>query len=338
MTRSRKWLLTAGAGAGVAASIGILRYPGSAAQFTYKLGNDQPAAHPMTAESIKAAARVREATGGQLDIRVFPNSALGTDNDMLSEARAGALEFLQIGNNILASAIPSAALEGIPFAFSSYKEMLSAANGELGSYIAAQAQKIGLRKFDGSWYGGTFQTETRDHPVEAPADFKGLKIRVPPGPLDVGIFKAFGASPTVIPITEVYVSLQTHLVDAIEVPLATVENFKYYEQTKYVSMTNHNYINYLMVANTAAWQRLPKKLQDIVDAEFNRAAVAATNAMVGVESSVGGKLRAQGMVFNSPSLEPFRAVIRDSGLYAQWRTRFDPVGWKMLEKTTGKLA
>jgi TRAP-type transport system periplasmic protein len=325
------------AGAAGFASIGTLRFPAGAAEFSYKLGNDQPAAHPLTSFAEKAAKAVLDASGGRLEIRVFSNSALGNDTQMVAQARSGALELLQIGSNILANVIPAAALEGIPFAFTSSAQMLAAANGALGAYIGAQADKIGLRKFDGSWYGGTFQTENRVRPIVVPGDFKGLKIRVPAGPLDVSLFKAFDAAPTVVPLAEVYTSLQTHLVDGIEVPLPTLDNFRFFEQVKYVSMTGHSFLNYVMLANADAWRRLPKNLQDLVDREFGAAAGQASAAMASDEDGIEAKLRSQGLVFNRPVLEPFRQVLRSAGLYAQWRDQYGSEAWKTLTKTTGEL-
>jgi len=333
----RRRALALGAGAGAYASIGLLRYPGSAAQFSYKLANDQMPAHPMNVHTAEAVKRILDASGGQIEIRVFPNSTLGSDPQMLAQVRSGALELLQIGNNILGSVIPAAAYESLPFAFASYKQLMSAADGPLGAYVGAQAEKVGLRRFARSFYGGTFHIENKVRPINVPGDLKGLKIRVPPGPIDVGTFKAFEASPAVISLAEVYTSLQTNLVDGIEVPLPTLQFFKFYEQVKYCSLTSHSAITYQTIANADAWQRLPSNLQTIVSRELENAAVAATGAMAEQEGSIQSTLRSEGMVINRPNIEPFRRVIRDSGLYAQLRDQFDPAGWSALEKTTGKL-
>src|ERR1700693_473719 len=145
MRLSRKQLLAGGAAAGAYASIGFLRWPGEAAQFSYKLANDQTITHPMNVYTAEAVKRIQDATNGQVEIRVFANSALGSDPQMISQARSGALEFLQVGNNILGSVIPSASLLGVPFAFSGYKQMVASANGPLGAYIAGAADKVGLR-------------------------------------------------------------------------------------------------------------------------------------------------------------------------------------------------
>jgi tripartite ATP-independent transporter DctP family solute receptor len=337
MTLSRKRLLEIGAGAGAFGSIAILRRPADAAQFSLKLANDQTPTHPMNVATAEAIKRIGDATGGQLEIKLFPSSLLGGDTQMIAQVRSGAIDLVQMGNNILGSVIPSAALLSMPFAFTNPQQYQAAANGPLGAYIGGAAAKIGLRKFETSFYGGFFEVQNRVRPITAPADLRGLKIRVPPGPIDVGTFKAFDAAPTVITLSEVYTSLQTHLIDGIEVPLPTVRNFKFYEQLKYCSLTHHSGLSYLLFANADAWQRLPKSMQDVVDREFNAAAATATKSMAGQEVSVEAELTGDGMVFNRPALEPFSQVIRASGLYRQWREQYDAKGWEMLERTTGKL-
>jgi len=337
MKLSRKQLLAGGAAAGAYASIGFLRWPGEAAQFSYKLANDQTVTHPMNVFTADAVKRIQAATNGRVEIRLFPNSQLGSDPQMIAQTRSGAIEFLQIGNNILGTVIPASALLGVPFAFNNYKQMIVSANGPIGAYIASAADKVGLRKFDGTFYGGTFQTQNRVRPINEPADLKGLKIRVPPGPLDVATFKAFEAAPTVISIAEVYTSLQTHLVDGIEVPLPTVQNFKFYEQVTYCSMTNHSYITYFTFANAEMWQQVPKDVRDVIDRELSVAGSGSTASMGEQEVTIEATLHNEGMTFNRPSVEPFRRIIRGSGLYAEWKEHYDPKGWDALEKTTGKL-
>ncbi len=116
-----------------------------------------------------------------------------------------------------------------------------------------------------------------------------------------------------------------------------MRNFKFYEQVKYCSLTHHSGLAYLLFANGNAWQRLPRNLQEIADREFNAAAAAGSKGMAGQEASIETELRSDGMIFNRPALEPFGEVIRASGLYKQLREQYDPKGWDMLEKTTGKL-
>jgi tripartite ATP-independent transporter DctP family solute receptor len=330
-------LLGAGAAAGAFASIGMLRWPGDAAQFTFKLANDQPQSHPMTSESIAAAKRVLDATNGLLEIQVFPNSALGGDPQMLAQVRSGAIELMEVGSNVLGSVVPASALVNVPFAFRSPAEFQAASNGPLGAYVGTQTDKVGLHKLPQAFYGGTFQVQNSLRPVNVPGDLKGMKIRVPPGPLDVATFNAFGAAATVVSLAEVYTSLMTHLVDGLEVPLPTIQNFKFYEQVKYCAITNHSGLAYFLVANADAWQKLPPKAQQAVEREFGAAAISASKAFAAQETTIEASLRDEGMSFTRPPTDPFRGVVRDAGLYAKWKTQFDPAGWEALERTTGPL-
>jgi tripartite ATP-independent transporter DctP family solute receptor len=335
LTRAR--VLAAGAAAGTFASIGILRWPGQAAQFTLKLGNDQLPTHPMSMATADAIKRITDASNGQLAINLFGNSALGGDTEMLSQLRSGALELMQVGNNILGAVIPAASLLSIPFAFRSAAQFEAASEGPLGAYIGAAGEKLGLRKFPSAFYGGFFHVHNRIRPIEKPSDLAGLKIRVPAGPIDVGTFKALGAAPTVVNLSEVYTALQAHLVDGIDVPLPTLIFFTFYEQVKFSSLTSHIGLSYFLFANGDAWNKLPKKLQDLVEHEMSAAAVTASKGMAAQEVSIVDRLSGLGVSVNRPAPEPFAQTIRASGMYKTWRDQFDPKGWDELEKTTGKL-
>lgn len=337
MALSRKRALAGGAAAGAFASIAVLRWPAGAAQFTLKLANDQVATHPMNVSNERAAKRIRDASNGQLEIGLFPNSLLGGDTQMLAQLRSGAIDLMQSGNNVLGNVIPAAALLSIPFAFTSQQHYQAAADGPLGAYIGGRAARIGLRAFPTTFYGGFFDIQNRLRPIDAPGDLRGLKLRVPPGPIDVGTFKAFDASPTVITLGEVYTSLQAHLIDGIEVPLPTLQNFKFYEQVKFCSLTQHSALAYLVLANADTWRRLPKNLRDLLDREFDDAAKDAAKLLAAQEATIQSTLTGEGMVFNRPALEPFGRVLRNAGFYRQLRDQSDPQGWDALEKATGKL-
>ena len=337
MRPSRGRFLTAGAAAGAFASIGILRWPGEAAEFSFKLANDQTPTHPMNVANIDALKRIQDATSGRVEIKLFHSSVLGGDPQMLQQLRSGALEFMQVGNNVLTAIIPAAGQLSMPFAFRTPAQYQAASNGPLGAYIGSLGTALGLRKFDTAFYGGFFEIQNHVRPINVPGDLKGLKIRVPPGPIDVGTFKAFDAAPTVITLGEVYTSLQTHVIDGIEVPLPTVRNFKFYEQVKYCSLTHHSGLAYLLFSNSDTWKKLPKNLQDIVDREFNAAATSGSKSMASQEATIEEELTKDGMTFNRPNLEPFSQVIRASGLYKQLRDQYDPKGFELLEKSAGKL-
>src|SRR5580698_9895815 len=108
------------AAAGALVSPMILQWPANAAEFTYKYGTALPDGHPMVIRSKEAAAKIKEESGGKLDISLYPSSVLGQDTAMMSQALAGALEIYGMSLDILAQKNPSAAIFGVGFAFPNF--------------------------------------------------------------------------------------------------------------------------------------------------------------------------------------------------------------------------
>ena len=219
----RRRLLAASA---ALAAPGLLTRPAHAAEFTYKYANNLPDTHPMNVRAKEAAARIREETGGKVEIQIFPNNQLGSDTDMLSQVRSGAIEFFTLSGLILSTLVPAASINGVGFSFPDYDAVWRAMDGPLGGFIRAQIGKSGLVVMDKIWDNGFRQITTSTKPIASPEDLRGFKIRVPVSPLWTSLFQAFGAAPTSINISEVYSSLQTKIVDGQENPLAVISTVK----------------------------------------------------------------------------------------------------------------
>lgn len=336
MSTSRRKVL---AGAAGIATVGLLHWrPASAAEFTYKLGHDEPVSHPQHVRAVAAAKKVREDSGGRLVVEVYPANQLGGDTQMLAQLRSGALELMQIGDPILANVVPAANVAAIPFSFSSSKELWAALDGKLGSYIHAQIEKIGLYAFAKGWDAGFRHVFTNSRVVKNAGDMKGLKLRVPQAPVQLAFFKALGSSPTPINNNELYSALQTHLVDGAEQPLFSIESAKYYEVAKNVALTKHQPTSFEMLANAIAWQKLPKDLQEILERNFNEAALLERADIDAGEETLRAELEKQGMTFTVPDRESFRAVIKRDGLYAKWRDSYGKEPFALLEEVVGGLA
>ncbi|MFL5333147.1 MAG: TRAP transporter substrate-binding protein, partial [Geminicoccaceae bacterium] len=95
---TRRGLLAAGAAVPLC---GILTRPASAAEFNYKLATGQDPTHPVNTRAQEAIDRIREATGGRLDIKLFPANQLGSDTDLLTQVRNGSVEFFNLSGSIL---------------------------------------------------------------------------------------------------------------------------------------------------------------------------------------------------------------------------------------------
>ena len=326
---------------GAATTVGLpafLRRPAAAAaQYNLKLGHDVPADHPLNTHLVAAAAKVKAATDGQVDIQVFPNNQLGNDNHMLAQLRSGALDMMAVGDNILAEIVPSAAVDNIGFAFKDAPTAFAAVDGAVGALVRPEIEKVGLHPMEKMWDLGFREMTTGTKPINSPADLRGFKMRVPPSPISLSMFKDLGAAPMTLNAAEMYTGLQTHLADGQENPLGTIEANKMYEVQKYCSMTSHMWVGYWVLVNGTAWKGLPPKLQGIVAETFNAEAPLERDTVEKLNNSLVSRLQKQGMIFNYPDRTPFREMLVKAGFYKQWQKNLGPQLWSALEKYSGPL-
>ena len=333
-TISRRRLLRTGT---TAAAFGILTRRGDAAEFSWRYANNNVVQHPMNVRLREAVERIREQSSGRMDIQIFPNSQLGGDTDMLSQLRTGAIQLFNLSGLILSVFVPLASINGLGFAFKDYDQVWSAMDGKLGELIRAAVAKSGLYAFAAMWDNGYRQVTSSTHPINAPEDLKGFKIRVPVSPLWTSMFKAFGASPASININEAYSAMQTRIVEGQENPLALIDLYKFYEVQKFVSLTNHMWDGFWTLANGRVWAGLPKDLQDIVENNLNAAAKLERADVAALNASLQGALAQKGMAFNATDADKFRAALRSAGFYAEWKQKYGAEAWAVLESQVGAL-
>jgi tripartite ATP-independent transporter DctP family solute receptor len=334
MSLTRPGLL-AGAAA-TFATIGIIK-PAQAAEFEYKWAVDVPPDHPISTRSVEAFARIKAATKGRVDIKTFPASQLGSDPAMLSQLRTGALEMLAFPGAFLNSVVPVASIENVAYAFPNRDTVFRAMDGDLGKVIRDEISSREIVVFDKIWENGFREITTSTKPIRTVNDLAGLKIRVSPGKIRIDTFQSLGASPTPISLSELYTSLQTHVVDAQENPLVLIEQQKFYEVQKYVSLSNHIWSGYWLLMNPDAWKRLPPDIQALFTRELNAAALKARQDTDRLNSSVADKLRRRGMQFNPVEVAGFKKKLVDAKYYDRWKAEFGPKAWSALERYANKL-
>lgn len=327
--------------AGLAASVllpGLSWSQGKAPEFRFKLGTDLPVTHSVNVRLKEAIAAIAAETGGRVEIQLFPNNQLGSDSDMMSQIRSGALELATFPGTVMSTLIPATALTGAGFLFSGYDKVWAAMDGPVGNYIRASIEKVNLVPFASVWDNGFRQVTTSTRPIRTPEDLKNFKIRVPVVPLWVNMFKTLGAAPVSLPLSEAYQALQTKVADGQENPLALIESAKFYEVQKYCSLTNHSWDGFWFVANGRLWKSLPADVQQVMAKHINAAARKQREDIARANVDLQKQLEAKGLVFNAVDNGAFRQVLRSSGFYAQVKERFGAEAWALLQPFTGDVA
>jgi TRAP-type transport system periplasmic protein len=309
-----------------------------AAEYDWKFGHGFPATHPVNVFALEAAAKIKQDTGGRVDIQVFPNSQLGGDSDLLSQVRSGGVDFFSTGGLIFATLVPVAAINGTGFAFSGYDKVWPAMDGALGAYVRKGFDKAGLHAFERIWNNGFRQITSSKVAVRSPADLAGFKIRVPVSQVYISLFKALGASPASINLAEVYTALQTKIVDGQENPLVVADTAKFYEVQKFCSLTNHVWDGSWIVTSARTWRDVPDDLKAIVARGFNGTADRQREAVTALNTGLEESLKAKGLTVNTTDPEPFREALRKAGFYAEWKGRYGEEAWSLLEGAVGRLA
>ena len=333
MTMSRRAML----GAAALPLFAIGRAAG-AAEFDYKFATGQAPTNPINVRLQEGIERIGRATGGRLSIKLFPNNQLGSDTDLISQVRAGGVEFLNVSNSVLSTLVPAAALVNVGFAFTSYDQVWKGVDGELGAYITAQIEKSGIQVIAPYADNGFRQITSSERAIRAPEDLRGFHIRVPVSPIFTGLFQALGAAPTSINFNEVYTALQTKLVGGQENGLVVIETAKLYEVQKYVSQTSHIWDCFGLFANRRAMGRLPADVQEIVRREIGQSVMDQRADAAKLEASLKGELTGKGMAFVEVDRAAFRAVLQKSTFYSDWRSKFGDAAWTALQSVSGSLA
>lgn len=322
----------------MASAAAILHWPADAAEFSWKYGSVLPITHPMNARIAEYAPKIKEATSGRFEYTVYASSALGGDTAMLAQTISGALQMYSLAGDILAPREPAAGIMGVGFAFPGYGPNWAAMDGDLGAWYRGMAEKHGLYTMEKAFDHGFRNITTRNKPINTSDDLRGFKIRLPVAPTLISLFKSLGASPTALNFGEVYSALQTGVVDGEENPLQLIDEAKFYEVQKYISMTSHVWTGLHCSFNLAAWQKLPAGIQDTIGHNMTEAATLQRADWIRVTGGVAKSLQDHGMTFNTPEIEPFRHVARENGFYTEVKKRMGDDVWALLEKYTGPLA
>jgi TRAP-type transport system periplasmic protein len=325
--------------ASAACATAMLGKPASAAaEFEFKLGVNTPDTHPLTVRLTEAAHAIGVQSSGRLNVTVFSNSQLGGDPEMLSQVRAGGIELLAAPSMTLSTLVPLSGLPSIGFAFQSYDQVWAAMDGGVGEVVRDAIGKAGIVPMQKVWDNGFRQiTSSSSRQLNSVEDLRGFKIRVPVTALLTSLFSGLGALPSSISYSELYSALQTHIVEGQENPLAQVSTGKLYEVQKYCALSNHCWSGYWIVANRRALAGLPAELREIVNAQFDAAAINERADLLAMERSLQAELTAKGMTFNTPDPVQFRAALVKAGFYTQWQKTYGAEAWARLEQYTGPL-
>jgi TRAP-type transport system periplasmic protein len=170
------------------------------------------------------------------------------------------------------------------------------------------SKSVGIKVL-GFYAAGVRNIYSRKGSVAGPDDLKGLKIRVQNNPVEVKVWKAFGAIPTPMNFGEVYQALQSGVIDAAENGLAVIESNKHFEAAKYISETEHQRNLSTLYMNEKKLASLPADLQKVVLDAGREASIHERKKDAEFVTAAADRLKAKGAVLSKPDKAKFVSLI-----------------------------
>jgi TRAP-type transport system periplasmic protein len=227
---------------------------------TVRLSHTTAPGSPPDQVANRFAKEVNEALKGQVEVKVFHSSQLGTDEQMVKGINTGAAD-MWLAGTVMSTMDEKFGVFEMPYIIRSRSHMRNVVESkEVQRALFDGLPASGIRVL-GVWEVGFRHLTNSVRPIVRPEDLRGIKLRVPGGVWRVKMFQAYGANPLPLSFREVYSALQQGVMDGQENPLSLIWSAKLHEVQKYLSLTGHVYTPLCVVVNEEFYQRLPKDVQ-----------------------------------------------------------------------------
>jgi tripartite ATP-independent transporter DctP family solute receptor len=301
--RTSRWLVAL-----MAAALALPAPVQAQQKITLKLNLGTPPGNPYNVGADEFKKIVEADTKGAITVQIFPMAQLGGETESAKNVQLGTLEATIVSTSNLATFNDKLAVFSVPYMFKSVNCSFPVDDGAVGHEMSDQLLKGGrIRVLGYPTFGARHLLNTKRRVIH-PDDLKGLKIRAP-DPLLEATWRALGANPTPLPFPEVFNALQQGVIDGDANPLTSMQTFRWYESTKYVSFTNTAVGIGVLIINEPFFQKLSKPQQDVI----LKAAAESIKANRASEADLNKKaeafLRTQGVNFDTPNQDEFRAKL-----------------------------
>ena len=248
----------------------IVATSGLAAEYTLKFSHVVSPNTPKGKAADFFEKRLEELSGGKIDVQVYPSSQLYKDNAVLKALKLDSVQMAAPSFSKFGKIVPQLALFDLPFLFKDVDHLHRVQDGEVGQKLKDMVTDKGYVALS-FWDNGFKQLSSSSKPLILPEDAEGQKFRIMSSKVLEAQFHAVGANPQMMPFSEVYSGLQQGVIDGQENTNSNIFTKKFHEVQKYLTVTNHGYLGYLVVMSQKFWNSLPADLQEDVKQAMNDA-------------------------------------------------------------------
>ncbi len=265
---------------------------------------------PYYITSKKFAELIEEYSNGKYKVELYPSGQLGNERDMIKNLSMGTMDLGVITNAPVGSFINAFMVLDLPFIFGNREVAHKVLDGEAGQMLLDRLSQMNIKGLAFS-EGGYRHMINNVRPIKEPEDTQGIKFRVMKTPIYIGLFKSLGSNAVPLPWGEVFTAVQQNVVDGLEIPIPVIYSNKFYEVTKYLSLTGHTYSPLIVMCSNSRWNKLSSEEKDMFARAAQEAAEYERDALKGIIEDFLTKLKDKGMEINDvPDKEPFQEAVR----------------------------
>lgn len=288
-------------------------------QQVLRLSHNAAPGNPKAEASLKFAELVSAKTNGRVKVDVGGSAQFGDDAESLTNMRLGTLAFSANSQGTTSNIVPQFALLGLPFLFHDLQHAYKVVDGPVGDKLNDMAKAKGLVLL-ALWDNGIRNVSNNKRPITKPEDLEGIKLRTPPDPMTLDIFKALGANPAPLAFSELYIALQQGVFDGQENPLMNIYSSKLHEVQKYISLTGHKYETTPLLASKMIFDQLSKADQQAVKDAAVEAGALNRQMSLAADADLRQKLADAGVQINTVDQAPF--VAKTKPVYDKWSQQY----------------
>ena len=299
---------------------------GGDAPLEVRLAHSAPPQSLIALSADEFARRANERLGDRARVVVYGSAQLGGDELVLKKLKLGTVH-IGINSTVMESVVDEFALFEMPYLVQDREHMLRIERDVFWSALAPRAEAAGF-KILAVWENGFRHITNNTRPIVTPADLRGIKVRTPSSPWRMQLFRGYGASPSPLPFSDVFLALQTGLMDGQENPLSNVITAGLHDVQRYLSLTGHVYSPAYVAVGAEPWAELPADVRQILQESARATQEFAFATAERLDATFLEELRASGMVVNEADRASFARA--SQAIYQEFGTAV-PGGRQLIE-------
>ncbi|MBA4501335.1 TRAP transporter substrate-binding protein [Marinobacterium sp. 3-1745] len=283
----------------------------------FRLGLITPPPHRWTQAAEAFAEDVKQKSGGEHSIAVFPSQQLGNEAQMVQQLQTGALDMAFLTVAEISNRVPDFGALYAPYLVDDIDQaaalLKSEAATDLLDQLPSEAGLVGV----GYGMAGLRQVMSRDT-LEGPADLEGKKLRITPFEPIRDFYKATGAAPTPMPLPAVYDALANGQIDAIDMDFDSILIFKFYDRSDKMLISNHMMFPMVGVVSGRVWKDLSKDERKLLQTSMRIQLDAVLEHFQALEKEQEQELRGRNITIHEATREDFADAIAEwEGIWSE---------------------